>query len=158
MAQVAEHVVKRVESAHVEVADQMRRADAKAGTLLPLFGGFLAGVVALTTRGLPFAAELLLWIATAPALVSVVILLTVVRPWLSREDSSGFGFLAGFAGKPSDLLVELDRQVSVRVQAVDVVRLSVRVQMKYRRVRVAVDALVCSAVLLAAALAVVAVA
>ncbi|WP_158844991.1 Pycsar system effector family protein [Saccharothrix deserti] len=157
MAEVAERVAKRVESAQSEVADQMRRADTKAATLLPLFGGFLAGVVALTTRPLPWAAELLLWVATAPALVSVVVLLTVVRPWLSKDDGYGFGYLAGFAEKPSDLLGEFDRQTGVTAQAVDVVRLSVRVKTKYRRVRAAVDALVCSAVLLAAALAVVAV-
>lgn len=157
MAEVSEHVVKRVEQAQAEVADQMRRADTKAAALLPLFGGFLAGVVALTTRHLPVMAEVLLWLATALALVSVVVLLTVIRPWLNKGDRYSFGFLSGFADKPSDLLAELDRQTGVTVQAVDTVRLSVRVKTKYRRVRAAVDSLVCSSVLLAAALAVVAV-
>lgn len=53
MAGYSDQVLARVEQAQADVADQLRRADAEAGALLPLFGGFLAGAVALTTRALP---------------------------------------------------------------------------------------------------------
>ncbi|WP_158853166.1 Pycsar system effector family protein [Saccharothrix deserti] len=151
-------VAVRVELAHADVAAQIVRADAKAGMLLPLFGGVLAGLVALTTRSLPLVAEVFLWLAAAPALVAVLLLLSVVRPRFGRRDDYGFPFLARFAERPSEVLAALADQPGEMARAVDAVRLAVLARTKYRRVRSAVDALVVSLLLVAVALTLAAVA
>ncbi|KOX33786.1 hypothetical protein ADK67_05465 [Saccharothrix sp. NRRL B-16348] len=151
-------VEERLDSAHTDVAAQIVRGDAKAGMLLPLFGAALAGVVALATRPVPFAAELLLWVASVPALAAVVLLLNVVRPRFGRDDDYGFVFLSGFAGRPSELLAALAEQPGEMAKAVDTVRLALIADSKYRRVRTAVDCLTLALLLVAAALVSVAVA
>ena len=88
MSESSDQVVARIDKAQADVADQLRRADTKAATLLPLFGGFLAGVVALTTRSLPTAAEVVLWLAAAPMALSVLLLLSAVRPRISKGAST----------------------------------------------------------------------
>lgn len=149
----------RVESVHADVAALIARADTKAGMLLPLFGAALAGVVALATRSVPFAAELLLWVASVPALVAVLLLLSVVRPRFGPDDDYGFVFLSRFAtAKPSALLSALSEQPGETVQAVDAVRLSLIARTKFRLLRAAVDCLVLALLLVAAALSAVAVA
>lgn len=155
---MAAEVEARLESAHTDVAAQIVRADAKAGMLLPLFGGALAGLVALTTRSLPPVAEVFLWLAAAPALVAVLLLLSVVRPRFGRDEDYGFLFLARFAEKPSALLGALASQPGDVAVAVDAVRLAVLARVKYRRVRAAVDTLTVSLLLVAVSLALVAVA
>ncbi|GAA1308109.1 Pycsar system effector family protein [Saccharothrix xinjiangensis] len=150
-------MASRVELAHADAAAQIGRADSKAGMLLPLFGGVLAGVVALSTRPLPPVAGVLLWLAAVPALAAVLLLLSVVRPRFSRDDDYGIGFLAGFADRPSQVLAALAEPPGEVAQAVDTVRLSVNARGKYRRVQVAVDALMVALLLVASALVVVAV-
>ncbi|WP_433267263.1 Pycsar system effector family protein [Actinosynnema sp. CS-041913] len=149
----------RVELAHADAAAQIVRADTKAAGLLPLFGGALAGVVALATRPLPSAAGLVLWGAAVPALVAVLLLLLVLRPRFGPGDDFGFSFLARFADEPAGLLDTLAGQpAGAEVQAADAVRLAVIAATKFRRVRGAVDCLLLSLLLVAAALAVTAVA
>lgn len=147
----------RVEQAQTDVADQLRRADTKAAALLPLFGGFLAGVVALTTRGLPVLAEALLWLAVAPMLVSVLLLLWAVRPRLGKGDGYGFVRFARAVSRPSQLLEEFEGEASVTALAVEVCRASVTVAAKYACVRRAVDLLVAGVLLTGVALVVTAV-
>ena len=127
MAEVGAHVVKRVEQAQAEVADQMRQTTTKAAALLPVFGGFLAGVVALTTRSLPVVAEVLLWRQgpgagqrgdSADRGAPVVERGMTFSFRTTRRLSSGGGRIcwSSWTGRPGC------------VQAVDAVQMSVRVQ------------------------------
>ncbi|WP_235921568.1 Pycsar system effector family protein [Lentzea tibetensis] len=158
MTPPGEHVMTRIDQAQTDVADQLRRADAKAASLLPLFGGFLAGVVALTTRSMPAVVEVLLWLSALPMTASVLLLLSAVRPRISKHGRFGFALFAEFADRPSDLLTALAEETSIVAQAVVVCRSSVIVQLKYGRVRRAVDLLICGLLVLVVALVVTAVA
>ncbi|RAS58890.1 hypothetical protein C8D87_11760 [Lentzea atacamensis] len=157
MAGYSEQVLARVEQAQADVADQLRRADTKVALLLPLFGGFLAGVVALTTRGLPVVAEVLVWLAALPMFLSVLLLLSAVRPRFRVGDRYGFPHFAGFVERPSELLEQFDAEMPATAVAVDVCRLSVIVRAKYTAVRRAVDLLMAGLLLVGVALVVLAV-
>lgn len=157
MSENSDQVTARIDKAQADVADQLRRADTKAATLLPLFGGFLAGVVALTTRSLPVAAEAVLWLAAAPMAFSVLLLLSAVRPRISKGARYGFAHFAGYVERPSELLEQFENETSPTVLAVDVCRLSVIAQAKYANVRRAVDLLMAGLLLLGVALTVTAV-
>lgn len=149
-----------VESAFADVVAQVGQANGKATGLLPLFGGAVVGVVALSTRAMPVAAQLLLWPAAGCALAAVLMLLWVVRPQFTDRDDNGFPFLARFADRPSALLEVLrGREGPGDVAlAVHTVRLAVIVRRKYVRVRAAVDLIVMAVLLVAVALIVMAVA
>lgn len=157
MSETSDQVVARIDKAQADVADQLRRADTKAATLLPLFGGFLAGVVALTTRNLPTAAEAVLWLAAAPMAFSVLLLLSAVRPRIGKNARYGFTHFASYVERPSELLEQFESETSPTVLAVDVCRLSVIAQAKYANVRRAVDLLMVGLLLLGVALTVTAV-
>ena len=151
-------VTARIDLEQTDVNDQLRRADAKAASLLPMFSGFLAGVVALSTRPMPTAAVVLLWLSAVPIALAVLALLNVVRPRFSDRDSFGFPRLVTFTGRPSELLDTLTEDASPTVQAVALSGCAAIVRTKYRRVRLAVDLLTIGLVLLAMSLAVAAVA
>jgi hypothetical protein len=157
MTSYDDQVVARIDSAQADVADQLRRADTKAATLLPLFGGFLAGVVALTTRSLPAVAEVFLWLAAAPMACSVLLLLSAVRPRISKRVRYGFAHFASYVERPSDLLEQFQNEPPAVARAVDVCHLSVIAQAKYAGVRRAVDLLYVGLLLLGVALVVTAV-
>jgi hypothetical protein len=146
-----------IEQAQADVNDQLRRADTKAAGLLPLFSGFLAGVVALSTRPMPVAAVVLLWLSAAPIAVAVLVLLHAVRPRFHDGDPFGFQRLVRFTGRPSELLTVLAQDTSATRQAVELSGLAAIVRAKYRRVRLAVDLLAVGLLLLAVSLAVTAV-
>lgn len=157
MAEYSDQVLARIGQAQADVADQLRRADTKAASLLPLFSGFLAGVVALTTRGLPTLAEVILWLSAVPMAVSVVLLLSAVRPRFSKGARYGFPHFASYVARPSELLDQLESETPATAMAVDVCRLSVIAQAKYVDVRRAVDLLLVGLLLLGIALVVTAV-
>lgn len=157
MSETSDQVVARIDKAQADVADQLRRADTKAATLLPLFGGFLAGAVALTTRSLPTAAEAVLWLAAAPMAFSVLLLLSAVRPRISKGVRYGFVHFASYVERPSELLEQFESETSATTLAVDVCRLSVIARAKYANVRRAVDLLMVGLLLLGVALTVTAV-
>ncbi|MDX8055750.1 DUF5706 domain-containing protein [Lentzea sp. BCCO 10_0798] len=157
MSEHSDKVVARVEQAHTDVADQLRRADTKAASMLPLFGGFLAGVVALARGGLPPVAQALLWLAAIPMMVSVLLLLSAVRPRSVEGARFGFARFAGLVERPSELLEQFEAEESATAQAVDVCRLSVIVRAKYADVRRAIDLLMVGVLLFGVAMAVTAV-
>jgi hypothetical protein len=134
-------VAAQIDQAQIDVNDQLRRADTKAGSLLPLFSGFLAGVVALGTRPMPTVAVILLWLAAVPMALAVLVLLHAVRPRFGDSDPFGFPRLVRFTGRPSELLSALADQESLTSQAVELSTLAAIVRAKYRRVRLAVDLL-----------------
>lgn len=72
-------ILASVEEARAELG----RADAKAGTLLTLVTGALAGLLtfAQSTR-VPTAANALLWLSAMAAASAAFLLLFVIRPWL----------------------------------------------------------------------------
>ncbi len=150
-------VTAALDQAQADVNDQLRRADTKAASLLPLFSGFLAGVVALSTRPMPTAAVVLLWLAAAPIALAVLVLLHAVRPRFGDSDPFGFPRLARFTGRPSELLDTLTTDTSPTAQAVELSGLAAIVRTKYQRVRLAVDLLALGLLLLAVSLTVVAV-
>lgn len=152
MSGYSEHVLARVDQALADVADQLRRADTKAASMLPLFGGFLAGVVALTTRDLPVVAEVIMWLAAAPMMVSVLLLLSAVRPRNSKGARHGFAHFARYVERPSELLEQFESEAPATALAVDVCRLSLIVRAKYADVRRAIDLLMVGLVLLGVAL------
>jgi hypothetical protein len=148
----------RIEQAFTDVTDQLRRADTKAASLLPLFGGFLAGVVALSTRSMPVVSVVLLWLSAMPMVLAVLLLLNAVRPRFDDNAAFGFPRLVRFTGRPSELLSELAEESPLTAQAVEVSTLANIVRAKYRRVRTAVDLLVLGLLTLAVSLTVMAVA
>lgn len=89
----AQQILASVEEARAELS----RADTKAGTLLTLVTGALAGLLAFaqSTR-IPTAANALLWLSAAAAASAAVLLLLVIRPWL--------GDSAGILGDHAELL------------------------------------------------------
>lgn len=148
-------MVKRVGAAHEEAAAHLGRGDVKSLGLLPLFGGFAAAVVAVTSRPMPWWAQVALWVSVGLALAAVLLLLSVVRPWLGGDDGYGLVWLSKFAGSPSAVMAAVEQQEqqpSPTAQAVDTVRLSARAVGKYRRVQRAVDCLICGTAALAVGL------
>jgi pycsar effector protein len=85
-------------TAHDHARDELRRADGKATSLLSVVGAALAGVIALTGRPMPVVAVIALWVAAVPILVSVVTLLSVIRPSLHGAPAQGSWLYA--AGRP----------------------------------------------------------
>ncbi|MFC7612346.1 hypothetical protein ACFQV2_00310 [Actinokineospora soli] len=65
-----------------QVGTELQRADTKATTLLSLVAAAFAGIIALTGRHLPVAAEIALWCSGAPILAAVLLLLAAIRPRL----------------------------------------------------------------------------
>lgn len=69
---------------NTELTDHANRSDAKASTLLGLFGVLAAAVVAVASKaGLPVAATVVLWVSAIPMIAALVVLLLAVRPVIS---------------------------------------------------------------------------
>lgn len=124
-------------AARDEVADALRRADAKATTLLSLVGAALAGVIALANnRDMSGAGAALLWVSLLPVFSSVVVLLVAIRPRLNRDPVPGSWLYAAQVG-PSTLLETYDTG-GVTHTADEVCIVARIARAKYRRIQVAV--------------------
>lgn len=144
--------------ARTQVTAELARADAKATTLLGLVGAALAGIVALTGRALPTAAEVALWCAGVPILAAVLVLLAAIRPRLANPAPGSWLYAAEHG--PARLLASLHTDqptAAVTVLAHDLCALGVIVRAKYRRIRTAVTLVAVGIVVLAVALALTAV-
>jgi len=140
----------RVQQAHEEARDELRRADTKATTLLSLVGAALAGVLALTTRQVSPVATAAIWAAATPIFVSVLVLLSAIRPRLAQFPTPGSWLDAAFNGP--GVLLEAESSAAATVLAADVVLLAGVAVTKYQRVSRSVALLVVGLSLLAVAL------
>lgn len=122
-----------------QVADELRRADAKAGTLLSLVGIALAGVVALATReGVSGVGAVLLWLSLGQVFACVVLLLVAILPRLDRHPVPGSWLYAAQVG-PSTLLNAYSDDAPRAVRRADDLCVVARIaRTKYRQVRAAV--------------------
>jgi hypothetical protein len=118
--------------------DELRRADAKATTLLSLVGAAMAGVIAVSTRDLSGAGAVLVWLALVPIFASVTLLLAAIRPRLNRHPVRGTWLYAAQVG-PSTLLESYgDAEADTVSTATEVCKLARIALGKYRRIKVAV--------------------
>ena len=141
-------------AARDQVRDELRRADTKATTLLSLVGVALAGVGVLVTKAPPVAASVTLWVALAPILWAVLLLLSAIRPRLGGGNPVAGSWLFAATHGPESLLASYGdgEQASATVTAADVCALALIARTKYRRVRSAVDLVAVGVCLLVAAL------
>lgn len=118
------------------IDDALRRADAKATTLLSLVGAAMAGVIALANRDITGAGAVLLWVSLVPIFASVVLLLVAIRPRLNRDPVPGSWLYAARVG-PGTLLETFGDSDSMNTA--DEVCIVARIaQAKYRRIALAV--------------------
>lgn len=122
-------------AAHEQVRAELGRADTKATTLLSLVGAAFAGVVALSGRAMPGAGSVLLWVSLVPIFASVVVLLTAIRPRLTRVPVPGSWLYAAGVG-PATLLESFGPAEPTSV-ATHVCVLARYAQVKYRRITAA---------------------
>lgn len=140
--------------ASTQAQDALRRADTKATTLLQLVGLALAGVIALVNNEPAGAAATLLWLALAPILASVVLLLVTILPRLNRDPVPGSWLYAAQVG-PSTLL-DTYTAAAPTATAAHLCVVAQRARRKYQFVQLAVGLLLTGLLPLIAALAVIA--
>lgn len=140
-----------LDTARVQVSEEIKRADAKGSTLLSLVGIALAGVVALTGRTLPGAASVLLWVSAVPIAASVVLLLAAIRPRLGRTPVPGTWLHAASVG-PGELLDSYSSRHEPLMVAAHVCVLARIARAKHRCIAAAVLLLGVGLAVLAAAL------
>jgi Family of unknown function (DUF5706) len=146
-----DYVMPRVQQAHEQARDELRRADTKATTLLSVVGAALAGVVALTTRQqISPAAVAALWSAAVPIFAAVLVLLAAIRPRLGQFPTPGTWLDAVFNGPAA--LLEARSEAAATVLAADVVLLGGIAVAKYQRVGRSVSLLFVGLSVLAVAL------
>lgn len=121
------------------VLTELQRGDAKATSLLGLFGAFFAGVIALTRTGASVSATVLLLLAALPTGAAVVLLLWTIRPRLPGA-YAGFTRWALFEGNPAGLVDDIDRtaQHDLDDEAHHLAVLSRLAVTKYERINTAV--------------------
>lgn len=139
-------------AARDQVRDELRRADAKATTLLSLVGAALAGIIALAGRPLPTPASVALWISAAPILASVLLLLAAIRPRLTDQPTRGSWLHAAQTGPASLLKTYTHTEESALASAHDLCDLAAIAHAKYRRIQAAMTAFVIGLGVLTAAL------
>lgn len=141
----------RLDTGLTQVQDELRRADTKATALLGLFGGALAGALALTRTEPSPAAAVLLYLAAAPIATAVVQLLLALRPRIGV--TTGFTRWALMVNDPTALLTDLSLPTrnATRVAALRLTDLSALAVTKYRLIRRAVHLLLAGLALLALA-------
>lgn len=138
--------------AHEHVREELKRADAKATTLLTLPAGAAAGVIALTGRPVGVPATVALWAAAMPLALSVVLLLLVLLPRDNHQPPQGSWLHAAQVG-PAELLDSYTRAPeSALLLAHDVCVLARLARDKFRWIRRAVLALLAGLGLLVVAL------
>jgi hypothetical protein len=131
----------RLQVAHEQARDELRRADTKATTLLSVVGAVLAGVVALTTREhVSIPAMAALWAAAVPIFAAVLVLLAAVRPKLAQFPIPGTWLHATYNGPAA--LLEASSPAAAQALAADVAVLGGIAVGKYRRIGSAVTLLV----------------
>lgn len=135
---------------HDHVRDELRRADTKATTLLSLVGAAMAGVIALSTRPASDPATVLLWLALAPILASIVLLLLVIRPRLNHNPVPGSWLHAAQVG--ASTLLESVKYGLATSAAHEVCGLARVARRKYRRIAVAIVLLLAGLALVATSL------
>ncbi len=146
-------VTGRVTDAKTSVLTELQRGDAKATSLLGLFGAVLAGVIALMRSGLSTAAVVLLFLAAIPTAAAVVLLLWVLRPNLNGGNArSGFLRWAAFLRDPAALVADFDRPQRADDEAQHLAILSVLAIAKYQRIGAAIYCLLTGLALTALAL------
>jgi hypothetical protein len=134
-------------AAVAEARDEVARTDSKAGTLLTLATGALAGLLTFAHARVPLPAAIALWVAAALTTAALGALLTVVRPRLGASRSGD-----GLADHVQ--LAAISSDDGVRAWQAERLRMfSALAVAKHCRVRAAVDLLlVALAVLIVAAL------
>lgn len=127
-----------LQTAQHDAEAQIARADAKATSLLGLFGVALAATLALAHTAGSTVASILLAAATLPLLCSVAALLLVLRARLDRDH--GYPRWALFREQPDALVEELTLPArhGVPLQAARLADLSALALAKYQRVNAAV--------------------
>lgn len=129
-----------------EAREELSRTDAKAGMLLTLATGALAGLLTFARAGhVPFPAAVALWLATALTVAALGLLLAVVRPRLGR------GCRGGVLPDHQQLLSGAAAADLHEWQAGRLRTLSALAVAKHRRVRHAVDLLLVALAVLALA-------
>lgn len=141
----------RLAATHEQVRDEVKRADAKATTLLSLVGVALAGVIALTGRPMPMAASVSLWVAAVAIAASVLVLLSAIRPRFSQYPAPGTWLYAAGTG-PATLMQSYQDTDDALVTAQDVCELARIAKVKYRSIGQAVLLLTAGLCVLAVAL------
>jgi hypothetical protein len=122
--------------AHEQVRDELRRADAKATTLLSLVGAAMAGVIALANRDMTGAGVVLLWTSLVPIFASVVLLLVAIRPRLNPHPVPGTWQYAARVGPVT--LLETCQDAESMTTADHVCVLARIARAKYQRIAVAI--------------------
>lgn len=145
-------VPEGLSTARTQVTAELTRADAKATTLLSLVGVALAGIVALTGRPIPVAAEIAVWCSGAPILAAVLVLLSAIRPRLDNVVPGTWLYAAEHG--PARLLTSLTTSddSTATVIAHDLCTLAVIARTKYRRIKTAVTLVVLGLAVLTVAL------
>lgn len=136
---------------HDQARDELRRADSKAQTLLSVVGLAFAGVTALAAKSMSVPATVALYAAAVPILVSVLLLLSAIRPRLGTGDPVAGTWLYAAKYGPASLLESVAAPTPITL-ATDVHALATIAQAKYHRVRRAVTLLVIGLGFLAVAL------
>jgi hypothetical protein len=122
-------------AAVAEAREEVARTDSKAGTLLTLATGALAGLLTFAHARIPLAAAVALWLAAALTTAAVGALLTVVRPRLGTSRRGG-----GLADHVQ--LAAISTDDGVRAWQAERLRMfSALAVAKHCRVRVGVDLL-----------------
>lgn len=123
------------------VEAQLGRIDAKAGLLLGLSGaGATAGPVVIPAAHLTMPAAPVAWFAVAALAVAAALLALAVRPNLTTASGTPSGFLRYVGQSPAVVLAELADPTTDRL-AGHLVDLAEITCTKYRRIRLAVDAM-----------------
>ncbi|MCP2242726.1 Pycsar system effector family protein [Lentzea aerocolonigenes] len=136
-----QHNTEAVKAADLEVRDELRRTDTKAIGMLGLFSVALAALLALIAAHPSTFATVLLRLAALPVAVSIVLLLSVIRPGIVHNSPHGFPRWAIFRGQPAALLDDLTAPDALNGRLEVLAALSASLLTKYRRIRAAVHLL-----------------
>ncbi|SDH16586.1 hypothetical protein SAMN05216553_11715 [Lentzea fradiae] len=136
-----QHHAEAVTAADLEVRDELRRTDMKAIGMLGLFSVALAALLALIAAQPSTFAAVLLRLAALLVAVSIVLLLSVIRPVGIYSSPYGFPRWACFRGQPAALLDDLTAPDVLNGRLEVLAVLSASLLTKYRRIRAAVHLL-----------------
>jgi hypothetical protein len=140
----------QIHRAHEQARDELRRADAKVTTLLPVVGAALGGVVALMTRQVSPAAMIGLWLTAAPMFAAVLVLLSAIRPRLSQFPTPGTWLDAVYSGPA--VLLEATSSAARGAMAADITMIGGVAVRKNRQITAAVQLQIVGLCVLAVAL------
>ena len=149
MAGSSEAAATLVQEATDAVRADLTRSDARASTLLPLFGAVLAVVVVVTRAGLTPAAAIFVRASAAPAALAALLLLWVVRSPVGGS-TAGLDIrrYATFIERPGELADEFAGLHPDIVRVQRLTRLSAIASKREQHIRYAVDLFLLSLALL----------